>query len=162
MNQYYFSKYRKYKKKYLQMKSIKQSVNELNASTNSFIFGNIGLTNEEIKVINLIKIKRWECSYFGKFNNSKLFETITDFIKYIGNDKLTSDKITNILINKVVEPFLKAMNNNSLWLTIRTFQPEGNHIFIDGILMVSIINRASILKKIYTKLNWLVYYMDHQ
>ena len=40
------------------MKSIKQSVNELNASTNSFIFGNIGLTNEEIKVINLIKIKR--------------------------------------------------------------------------------------------------------
>ena len=132
----YQHKYSKYKNKYLKLKSImqfggndfKKTIDNFLNSNKSFIFINIGLTDEEIQLINSIKInfdiiKKNNLSYAGVYYNYSLYDLIYNFILHLGNEEKESHQITHILITKVIEPYLKAMNHTSLWFEIRIMNP---------------------------------------
>lgn len=122
---YYYDKYLKYKKKYLNCKSItafRNSIDLIKESTKSFNFVDIEFTNDEIikiKLLNMNPKNSDTFNYFGIYKYDMLKKMTSDFITSLDNEGNISNTISKLLIKKIVSPFLKAMSKDSLWFTIR-------------------------------------------
>jgi hypothetical protein len=123
----YQHKYEKYKQKYQKLKQIMGFMSSINLlameSSKSFIFQNINLTDHDNRIINSLKFDLDKGSnifeYYGILHVNKLRILISKFIINLDNTQEKSFDIANILITKIIEPFLKAMNKDSLWFVIR-------------------------------------------
>jgi len=100
----------------------------LNSTNNSFVFVDININKNEEKTIQSLIINDDlmidTFSYFGKFNITKLDNLINNFILSIGNNIGSSNKITNILLNNIIKPYVEATNKNYIWFTIKIFFSE--------------------------------------
>lgn len=132
-------RYQKYKRKYTRLKNsmnsdIFKAVNELSRSHNlSFVTADIDISPAEKDTIAKLNIQFGEngnnfMNFFGRFNRKKLLTNITSYLGTIGNDLDTSKKVANLLVTKIIIPYLDANDNKSLWFTIRT-EESGNNLF---------------------------------
>lgn len=119
----YRDKYLKYKAKYHNCKSVMtfiKSINLIQKSLKSFDLIDFAITNNEKQKIEFMNLNSQESfNYFGIYNYNKIKQMISKFIISLGNDECISNTISKLLIKKIISPFLKAMEKDSLWFTIR-------------------------------------------
>ena len=125
-------KYRKYKKKYLELKrdhkfltNMETAVNSLMNSSRSFVFVDTDINESDMESIetvfsidNVIN-DDLDYNYYGIFDESKIKNEMDIFLRQITNN---SKKIAQI-INKVAKGYTYATKKNYIWLTIRIRYP---------------------------------------
>lgn len=127
MNIYEY-KYNKYKSKYIKLKGgnndIKKALDSLlNSNSKWYSVARIGLTNDDEKIFKNIKIMEKTYSFYGIISKIEQEKYISDFIKSMDNTDEHSNKVANIILSKLVIPFLNACKMNSCWITIRATEP---------------------------------------
>ena len=124
----YKTKYLKYKQKYHRLKSLIKMITLINtllkSKNESFVFIDLNINDKdrnyiESFVINLVS----EYDYFGKFNESMLVDQIFQFLLKNSNQTLISKKISNIIVHKIIKPYLQATFADHLWFKIRLTVP---------------------------------------
>lgn len=123
----YNKKYIKYKKKYIDLKRMlkfKKAIDLITKSPNkSFEFVEIGMNEDQHQAINQIKIIPYNnFDYYGVFKSDTLDRKISDYLTKFGNINVATT-VSDMLITNIIKPFLKAMDKNSLWFTIRVMTP---------------------------------------
>lgn len=139
----YHYKYRKYKHKYTNLKkkfdkfnsqkypvgrvinpiSMEDSIETIiNSPDKSFFFYNIGLTDEEKNIISAPEfdpndIVKLTLDYVGMNNYNMLSEQMADFLsQFYPKDYV---RVSKIIIDKIVKPYVEATNKESLWFHMR-------------------------------------------
>ncbi len=80
------------------------------------------------------KIQKNVFEYFGRHDRNNFGSLLRLFFE-LGNDDYKSEEITNIMSDKIVEPYLQYTNNKYMWFTIRIFFPSCEYLerwHIDG------------------------------
>lgn len=109
--------------------SIKMNIDSLlKSNESSFVFIDLNIDKNEEKILDSMvisdNVKTNMLNYFGKFDLNKLKRLIHDFIVNLGNENDKSANITNIMLNKIMIPYIKTTNKNYVWLTIRIHYPK--------------------------------------
>lgn len=142
----YRKKYLKYKTKYFNLKElINRNIGQTGSSsermpnndiarafdslvksdTKSFEISEIGYNDDDRKLIESISItKPVRLNYFGKFNASKQKKYISKYIQDIGNSKKKSDQLADLVVEKIIGPFIKSSSKDSMWLKMDVMFPH--------------------------------------
>lgn len=127
----YYYKYTKYKHKYNHLKKeidddsaqklMKKSIGKITNSPNkSSIFLDIDLTNEEKNIISSPEVNinsvNSRLNYIGLNNYDILLKQLIDYLSQFYNNNII---VSKIIINKIIKPFVKAMDDKSLWFEMR-------------------------------------------
>jgi hypothetical protein len=117
-------KYKKYKKKYQNLQynmDLKSKLENFLNSDEPYILYDTNLSNKNINFINSIKINgniSDDYNYFGKYNKDIIGDQIETFFKGIIPDNQIK-RLAKILLNKISDPFMYAINKKYLWFAIR-------------------------------------------
>ena len=123
-------KYKKYKSKYIALKRMVSGVKELaNSLDKSHAIVDVILDDNEKNLLNKIKLDNDinDLNYYGKFDKHRIMDILRNHIMSIGNEQLLSDQIANIMTQRIIQPFLISMANNSLWLKISVMFPTTDY-----------------------------------
>lgn len=133
----YRSKYVKYKSKYLALNgggnNMKNTLDSLlNSKTKWYDTVNIDISKEDRDVIDKLKIPPGKAyNFYGKVNESEQKRYMKDFIKTLkkddDNDDDDSNKVSNIIVSKLIMPFLQACDMDSAWILIRVTEPYNEY-----------------------------------
>jgi len=135
----YKKKYFKYKTKYLMLKkkqygggidykttkNINDGVTDLIKSKNlSFVIVDLDLNENEKNIGKKIKVNEPKTyNYYGIIEKENQAKYISKFIQSLGNNKDLSDTVANLYMEKIINPFLNAMDKDSAWIKVQTFLP---------------------------------------
>ena len=133
-----YHKYIKYKAKYINLKQIQKylftnmysATNSLLKSNNmSFVFVDLNFNDNDQELVNSILITNVSdtLEYYGILDRITLKNLLRVHISQIGNDINKSTKIANLLLDKIIEPYLKATDKNYLWFKMQVIPP--NNLF---------------------------------
>ena len=135
--------YIKYKEKYLKLKHLSESRNsrdvrspemdttdiltsyrQLEFSGKSYIYAKIDITDEEVQILDALKINDEEdFDYMGILKPNLEYQVI-EYFKLLGNSASESQTVAKLIYDKIAMQYLNAVNAEALWITIRPMFPN--------------------------------------
>jgi hypothetical protein len=101
---------------------MRQKINTL-GQNNSFAYIDIGLTKEEIALIDKLKFDHVQGQLcYNRFGQVYLLEEeLPTFLRHIGNDDEEVIKAVTKIISRTTQHIMRAANKNSAWISVRAF-----------------------------------------
>ena len=92
----------------------------------TFAFSDIALNFTEKNILDNIKILLpIQFNYYGLLNFDKLPQMISEYITELDRSN-NAQMITDILLDRIIKPYIYLLDHNAFWLTIRAWSHPSN------------------------------------